>query len=340
MSTAYAPTRPAISVDELKRAWHAVQAGQFRRTSRTRPSTRQPEVGGASAGGWEPAAGEHVVVLLGVAGSAGTSTVALALALAAERPTRVVECGPAIASGLASASTAELGTDETGWHQGRRDRVLLERTSELAGGPASTPTPIVAAHPGQLTILDIGWEASQVLTTTSWLSTAIDDAPALVLVTTATIAGFRRLDALVELLGDVKPNARPRLHLAVVGPRRKKWPRGLEHSGGLATRQVLTSDRVVQIPHDRDLATSGLDSRPLPEAVLSAGAELLAQIEERTAPLPLTPDTDRPGASGSDLTVTDSGLTRTSDAGSAEQHDKEVGRTFRGFAEGNRTWSH
>ncbi|SMX87391.1 hypothetical protein BSP109_02210 [Brevibacterium sp. Mu109] len=335
MSTAYAPTRPAISVDELKRAWHAVQAGQFRRTNRTGPAARQLDIGGEGVGVWEPSEGEQVVALLGAAGSAGTSTVALALALAAERTARVVECGPAIASGLASASTAELGTDETGWHQGRRDRVLLERTSELAGGPASTPTPIVAAHPGQLTILDIGWEASQVLTTTSWLSTTIDDARALVMVTTATIPGFRRLDALMELLGELHPSVGERLHLAVLGPRRKKWPRGLEHAGGLATRQLLDSDRVVEIPHDRDLATTGLDSRPLPEAVLSAGAELLAQIEERTAPLPLTPDTNRP-----DPTVTDSGLTRTSDAGSAEQHDTEVGRTFRGFAEGNRTWSH
>lgn len=335
MSTAYAPTRPAISVDELKRAWHAVQAGQFRRTNRTGPAARQLDIGGEGVGVWEPSEGEQVVALLGAAGSAGTSTVALALALAAERTARVVECGPAIASGLASASTAELGTDETGWHQGRRDRVLLERTSELAGGPASTPTPIVAAHPGQLTILDIGWEASQVLTTTGWLSTAIDDARAVVMVTTATIPGFRRLDALLELLGDVQPNVRDRLHLAVVGPRRKKWPRGLEHSGGLATRQVLDSDRVVEIPHDRELATSGLDSRPLPEAVLTAGAELLAQIDERTASVPPTPD-----SGGSDPMVTDSGQPRTSDSSSAEQHDTEVGRTFRGFAEGNRTWSH
>lgn len=340
MSTAYAPTRPAISVDELKRAWHAVQAGQFRRANRTGPATKQPDIEREGAGVWEPSDGEHIVALLGAAGSAGTSTVALALALAAERPARVVECGPAIASGLASASTAELGTDNTGWHQGRRDRVLLERTSELAAGPASTPTPIVAAHSGQLTILDIGWEASQALTTTGWLSTAIDDARALVMVTTATIPGFRRLDALLELLGDVQPNARHRLHLAVVGPRRKKWPRGLEHSGGLSTRQVLDSDQVIEVPHDRDLATSGLDSRPLPEAVLSAGAELLAQIEERAAPLSLTPDTDGLGVPGPDPTVTDSGLTRISDSGSADQHDVEVGRTFRGFAEGNRAWSH
>lgn len=335
MRTAYAPARPAVSIDELKRAWSAVQAGQFRRTSTSRPTTWQGDVGAEATSVWEPAAGEHVVPLLGAAGSVGTSTVALALALAVERPARVVECGPAIASGLASASTAELGTDETGWHQGRRDHVLLERTSALAGGPATTPIPTVAAHPGQLTILDIGWEASQILTTTNWLTPAICDAPALVIVTTATIPGFRRLDALLELLADVHPTARERLHLAVVGPRRKKWPRGLEHVGGSATRQLLESDRLVEIPRDRDLATSGLDSRPLPEAVLDAGARLLGQIDERTQPPRLTPNTHGP-----DPTVTDSWDVRPTDTSPAGQHDSEVDRASRGVAEGNRAWSH
>ena len=335
MTMTYAPTRPAVSVDELKRAWHAVQAGQFRRTSRPGLSTRQPDLVDEAARVWEPAADEHVVPLLGAAGSAGTSTVALAIALAAERPARVVECGPAIASGLASASTAELGTDATGWHQGRRDHVLLERTSNLAGGPAATPTPTVAAHRGLLTVLDIGWETSQVLTATTWLTTTIGHAPALVMVTPATVPGFRRLDALLELLETVDSRAGERLHVAVVGPRRKKWPRGLEHAGGLATRQLLQSDRVVQIPHDRDLAISGLDSRPLPEAVLDAGARLLSQIDEHIQPPRHTPNTHGPDIPAPDRTVT--GFT---DPGLAEQHDSEIGRSFGGVAEGNRTWSH
>src|SRR3954453_1859387 len=89
--------RPAVSVDELKRAWAAVQEGHFR------PTTRSPPLGAsrcvadsASNGlashstiddldhGWTPEADERVLPVVGCAGSAGTTTVALARAPAAE----------------------------------------------------------------------------------------------------------------------------------------------------------------------------------------------------------------------------------------------------------------
>lgn len=285
-STAFA--RPAVSVDELKRAWGAVQAGQFGRARKpvaavvpSVPRDSRPAV-------WAPAAGEHVVPVLGVVGSAGLSTVALALALAAQRPARVVECGPAIASGLASASTAELGIHNTGWRQGKRDAVLIERTSEFIAGSGDVPLPVPAAREDQLTILDVGWEASGVIYGTGWLTTAIAVAPAVVMVSPATVPAFRRLDALLELFAAVWPGSCERLCLAVVGPRRKKWPRGLEHSAGPVTRRLLDTDRVVEIPRDRDLATAGLDSRPLPDAVLAATAQLLPLVDLAGSPLRAT----------------------------------------------------
>lgn len=286
--TAFA--RPAVSVDELKRAWGAVQAGQFRRTCTSIAVVAPSAPGEKRAAAWEPAPGEHVVPVLGVVGSAGTSTVALALALGAERPARVVECGPAIASGLASASTAELGLHETGWRQGKRDTVLLERTSEPISGAGDVPRPVPAACDDQLTILDVGWEVSGVINGAGWLTVALADAPAVVMVTPATVPAFRRLDALLELFAATWPGGCERVCLAVVGPRRKKWPHGLERSSGPVTRHLLDTDRAVVIPRDRDLATAGLDSRPLPDAVLAAAAQLLPLVDRASSPIRATPD--------------------------------------------------
>src|SRR3546814_20411731 len=64
--------------------------------------------------------------------------------------------------------------------------------------------------------------------------------------------------------------------IAVRGPRRKKWPRGLEHAGGPAVRRALDADRCVEIPEDRELAVNGLDSRPVPAPLISAARQLLA----------------------------------------------------------------
>lgn len=326
----HTPTRPAVSVDELKRAWHAVQAGQFRRTSESAASTCTPGTATTAATRWASAPDEHVVPLLGAVGAAGVSTVALAIALTAHRPARVVECGPAIASGLASASTAELGTHETGWHQGRRENVLLERTRDLVAGPTETPLPAPAAHPDQLTLLDVGWEPSQVLAGDSWLAAAVADAASLVIVTTATIPGFRRLDALVELLSQRDRFAGDRTYVAVVGPRRRKWPRGLEHCGGSATRRLLEHDRVVEIPHDRELATNGLDSRPLPDALLGAATELLDLIDP-TSPGP-----------HDDPDITDADRIAAAQAAVAcapSEAPAEQGRVEHGLSEGSRAWT-
>ena len=268
--------RPAVSVDELKRAWYAVQSGEFRRTPH--PARRSAvRLDGAAAGtrSWSPETGERVVPVIGAAGGSGASTVALALATAATTPARVVECCPPSASGLAAASTAELGAtpaagDGAGWRQGRRDEVLIERTSETHTGVDDVPSPTPAEHADQLTILDAG-DATHLAGATGWLRAAVRAAPFLVAVTTATVPGFRRLESALELL-DLDPT---RVGVAVVGPARRKWPRGVEHSAGPAVRRLLDQARVVEIPHDRTLAINGVDSRALPPAVTTAAARLL-----------------------------------------------------------------
>lgn len=117
-------TRP-VGVDELRRAWLAVQAGDFRHA---RP--KQRAVAPASPGAameWTSASDELVIPVVGSSGSCGATTVALALATAVKGTARVVECTSASLSGLAAASTAELGADGHGWVHGTRDHVQLSR---------------------------------------------------------------------------------------------------------------------------------------------------------------------------------------------------------------------
>jgi hypothetical protein len=264
-------SRPAVSVDELQRAWAAVQAGDFRRDpSRAIARTARPTPPAVSE--WIPATGERTVAVLGAAGSVGASTVALAVGLAAPEPVRVVECCSVTVSGMVAASTAELGLHESGWRQGRRDHVLIERGSEPLVHVDDVPTPTESGHERQLTVLDGGWDLAQVLATSCWLGDAIRSADALVVVTTATVPGMRRLEAALELLGD------ERALVAVVGPRRRRWPKGVENSAGPATRRAL-AERCVEICEDRALAAAGLDSRPLAQPVLDAGRQLLARLD-------------------------------------------------------------
>lgn len=263
-------SRP-VGVDELKRAWQALNAGEFRAGPGGGKGPRGR--GTAAEDDWTPADGEHTIAVIGAAGSVGASTVALATGLAAAAPVRVIECCSVTASGLAAASTAELGLHPTDWRQGKRDHVLLERASEVLFGVDEVPLPTDAEHDTQLTILDIGWEAGQLLATDCWLAEAVRTADQVVLVTTATVPGMRRAGVAMDLLaGHWQPE---QITLAIRGPRRKKWPRGLEHAGGPAGRRALDADRCVEIPEDRDLAVNGLDSRPVPAPLISAARQLL-----------------------------------------------------------------
>ena len=228
---------------------------------------------------WAPQPGERVLAVIGSSGSCGASTVALAVALSANVPARVIECCSSSASGLAAATTAELGLHPGGWQQGRRDQVLIERTSEVLAGVDEVPTPASFesglnddARTARLTVLDVGWEVGQLTSTDSWSVGAVANADQLLLVTTATVPGIRRLEGALELLVNHTGVHHSRIWVAVLGPRRKKWPRGLEHAGGPHTRRALSSDRVLQIPEDRALSIRGLDSRPLPPALMAAAA--------------------------------------------------------------------
>ncbi len=282
MTTATTSTtgpRAAVSVQELKRAWLAVQAGQFRRhpgMDTTRAAGSDPTRPSHTVGqAWEPT--EAVLPVVGCAGSVGATTVALALATAAADtigPARVVECCTVTASGLAAAPTAELGQHPTGWVQGARGHVLLERGSDIFIGPDEVPIPADTPHPVTLTVLDVGWELGQLLASPSWLADQLLQARHVVAVTTATIPGMRRLEGALALLDGVP------VVVAVLGPRRRKWPRGVEHGMGALTRRLDQDGRLHQIPLDRGLANRGLDSEELPPPLLTAAGHLLHAATE------------------------------------------------------------
>jgi hypothetical protein len=194
-------------------------------------------------------------------------------------PARVVECSSVPASGLAAASTAELGLHESGWTRGTRDGVLLERASTILVSIQEVPTPSVPDRPIALTVLDIGWEIGQVLTTPAWLGGQVRGAGLVVLVTTATVPGLRRLESALDLLAGTSTCA------AVIGPKPKKWPRPVGYSAGPRTRAHAAAGRLIDVPENRALAIAGLDATPLPASLLAAAAKLLRLLPAAGTPM-------------------------------------------------------
>ncbi|MCE0485481.1 hypothetical protein [Ornithinimicrobium sediminis] len=205
--------------------------------------------------------------VLGCHGSAGATTVAVAVATVLGQPVRVVETGPDGSSGLAGFATAELGATGTGWVRGRRDQVILDRLQDGYASPDQVPVPDPDPAEGlSLNVLDPGWGLGAVaLSAGGWVRSTVMDARALILVTTATVPGLRRLERDLHDLGPVQR----RLAVAVHGPGRRRWPREVAYCVGPRT-DALLEEASVHVPHDPGLAVRGLDTCPLPYGVLGA----------------------------------------------------------------------
>ena len=272
MSAVQTRRRP-VGVDELQRAWAAVQAGEFRARPAGAARRPRPNVGADRA--WAPP--EPVLPVLGCVGQAGASTLALAIATAAadapgHRDIRVVECCTSTASGLACAATAELGTRPSGWALARRDRVLIARAAGVLHGVADVPPPDQVPGPVGLSVLDVGWDLGQVLAGAGWLGEQVTAAETVVAVTSATVPGLRRLENAVTVLGA------ERVIAAVVGAARRRWPRPLVAAIGPHTASVDRAGRLLSVPVDAALAVRGLDSSPLPRPLLGAATTLLSRL--------------------------------------------------------------
>lgn len=253
--TAVTSTRP-VGVDELKRAYRAVQAGTFRRGHH--PTRLSP--------GWSPTG--PVLTVVGSCAGSGASTLALALATAAGTA-RVLECATPTAAGLTAAATAELGRDPGGWVRGTRSTVLLERPADTLGGPHEVPHPRPDDDDDALVVIDVAWEMGTVLAGHGWLTDLLENPGPVVITAPATVPGLRRLDAALGMLEHAHPV------VALVGPRRRALPRPVTSALAALSRTHGLNGRVVHVPVDARLRIRGVDSAPLPPALLRAATDLL-----------------------------------------------------------------
>lgn len=176
------------------------------------------------------------------------------------------------ATGLAAATTAELGVTETGWRQGSRDQVLIERTTGAFQHPDNVPLP--GPTHCELTVVDLSWDLAQVCNSDSWLAAVVESAP-LVIVTVATVPGLRTLDNALQL------TARPDDTWCVVtGPPHKKWPKPLQLATTAAIDAAIRAGRLIAIPEISSLALSGMTPDPLPPHLVTASRTIFDQTVE------------------------------------------------------------
>lgn len=253
---------PIVSVEELRRAYRATVAGQFR------SHQRQPAAPAGSTVEWTPAPDEQIVLVVGAMGGAGASTVALALGGCAG-DSRVVECCTVASSGLAGASAAEMGVMPDGWVQGTRGEVLIERRRDRVPSLEAMPVPSPSTRP--FIVLDVSVDVDVLVASPGWLGQLAGTLPGVVVVSRPTVPGLRRLEAATGLLGP------DRVHAVLTGAP-KRWPRQLEQHLGPNGRRLRAEGSLIDLPHDPRLAVAGITTDPLPAALLAAVAPLLASL--------------------------------------------------------------
>ena len=276
------PSRP-MTVPAMRAAVLAIRAGVFDgadvadaaavddlRTAALRPGLRTV----AARMPWaENAVGSPVVVVMPGHAGAGASTVALAAAegLANSRRVELVEYAGPVRSGLAAASNIELGADGSSWRRGRRGRLDVLRLAR-SPGDAELPLPPEADDADRLLVVDVGWYLTAALLRTSGASVHGEQ---VVLVTRVTVPAVRQTEhAMAAIDGETV--------VAAVGPAR--WPRPVEANCGPLLTQARSSGRVVRVPVDRRLESTGLTGDQLPRSVAGAGRSLAALLRRALPP--------------------------------------------------------
>lgn len=211
-----------------------------------------------AASTWRTEPGEAPILVLGCSGSAGTSTVALMVAEAFPR-SRLVECAPGAGSGVAGASTAELGEAEHGWIEGTRGEVRIQRRRDQIATPDELPRPL-SCWPGAISVVDSWWGLRRVLAGHGWLAELARSCPRVILVTRATVPGLRQLE------GDLALVETDRCWAVTTGIAPRRWSREADHSMGPRARQLRRSGRLVDLPYSSALALAGITMLPLPRS--------------------------------------------------------------------------
>lgn len=272
--------RSRASLEELQAAVAAAQRGEFALRRPAAPTAPAPAAAVTptartthASSGWA-AGGPLVAVAAGHSG-AGASTVAVTLAEALHdsgRPVRIVEVADASRSGLAAATTDELGEHGTGWRRGRRGDVVIDRLAVRALAIGQVPAPARAPHADEVLVLDIGWPARDALAGGGWLAAAMCTA-SLLIVCRPTVPGIRQTE---YLLADLAETSIGPVSLAAVGPAR--WPGAATASAGPRIRATRESGRVVTVPIDRRVETDGVSAEALPKSLAAAGRALVAAL--------------------------------------------------------------
>lgn len=215
--------------------------------------------------------GPVVLVLAGHAG-AGASIVALAVAegLADGRWVQLAEYAEPARSGLASASSIELGVED-GWRKGRRGRLdVLRLPPAMAGG--ELPAPPATDGRERLLVVEPGWSLTSALLDSA---ESVSGKGTIIVVTRLTVPAVRQTERVLAAVGDDA-------WVAAVGLSR--WPRAVEASCGPHLRQLRSRGRVVRVPIDPRLESTGLTGDPLPKSVAVAGWSLAGLILSAVPP--------------------------------------------------------
>jgi len=269
-------TATPVTVAELQAALRAVRAGEFRSHGRVATRTRPPhlEAGGTLSG--------LVVMVVGCHGGAGASTLALAVAEAAResgRSARLLDCASPERSGLTTAVDAELGVDGTGWRQGRRAGLPIDRVCDALASATDVPAPSTESL-GQVevTVVDTAWGVADILSGDCWLA-QVSSSAVVVLVARTTIPALQLLErSLGTCPGDPV--------VALLGPSRRD--RSVYATAGPLLKATESAGRVVRVPSDRHLSVTGISCAPLPKALVEGGRQIVARVlaadtEPRTA---------------------------------------------------------
>lgn len=227
---------PTFTVAELRAAVHGLQAGNFRTNTDGWPNNRS------------------LVAVMGVGGGVGTTVTALAIAETLEAA-RLVELSQPWASGLAEATTSELG-EQDGWRLGTRNGLLIERRQQ--------PTANIRNTPG-VAVVDVG----------SWTggTPPVPESVPLVVVARCSVPSLRRLSILLETL--VEPPAA----VVVVGAPVRSWPKAVTASLSPVLRSAITEDLIATVPECSNLSRCGVTGAVLPKPLLVAVARFVDDLE-------------------------------------------------------------